>query len=103
MPHFDFAFSHADTFPESLTYSGLSLEITGKSRSMFIETCLILLVPAPACAAGRTLIVKLAGLVGSAVHYKTGMGGFFHSCHIPHIGSNGNSIIILKLVNCSIC
>ena len=54
----------------------------------------------PACAARRAMVVKWAGLTESTV-YKTGMDGFFHSCPISHIGTNGNSIVILELVNCS--
>ena len=30
------------------------------------------------------------------------MDGFFHSCQIPHISSNCNSVIILELVNYAI-
>ena len=64
---------------------------------MFVEACpicFVLLVPEPACAARRAMVVKQAGLTGSTVH-KTGVDGFFHSSQIPHIGTNGNSMVIL--------
>lgn len=48
------------------------------------------------------MVVKWAGLAGSTVH-KTGVNSFFHSCQISHIGTNGNSIVILELINGSIC
>lgn len=69
---------------------------------MLIETCpvgFISLVLAPTCAANGAVVMQWAGLAGGTMH-QTGMDGFFHPCQVPHVGTNGNTIIILELVNC---